>query len=137
MENHLMNLLQHFGRDNQAGPDPASVELMAASSLTGRRLALATFTWVTYEMIITFDQSVNLFWKQKWTPSKVFFLLNRFAAVYALLVNTLQLHVVSPSALVSVKFLLGSSPLGRCSSLACLLCQWRCASEHFGVTLAS
>lgn len=35
-----------------------------------KQLLVAFLTWVTYKMIITFDQSVELFWKRKWTLLK-------------------------------------------------------------------
>ncbi|PVG00137.1 hypothetical protein CPB86DRAFT_872127 [Serendipita vermifera] len=102
MEGNFTTALRHFIRDDQAGSDPSGVEMiqfLAGNTYTGKRLALATLTWVTYEIIITLDQSVKLFWQQKWTLSKVFFLLNQFAAVYTLAINALR----DPSSLTLCK----------------------------------
>ncbi|PVF96240.1 hypothetical protein CPB86DRAFT_799036 [Serendipita vermifera] len=60
------------------------------ASHIGVKCAFAAFLTLTvYEMAITFDCSVNLFWKQRWNMNKALFLLNRIAATFILCVLTI------------------------------------------------
>ncbi|PVG00131.1 hypothetical protein CPB86DRAFT_248760 [Serendipita vermifera] len=45
---------------------------------------------IIYETIITVDRSVELFWNQPWNAAKTLFLINRYAAIVAISLRTLD-----------------------------------------------
>ncbi|PVG00127.1 hypothetical protein CPB86DRAFT_248610 [Serendipita vermifera] len=61
---------------------------------------VAFHTVIIHETIITIDQSVELFWMRPWSPSKVLFLVNRYAGALTVSLYTLQQFVKDPSTTV-------------------------------------
>ncbi|PVF98119.1 hypothetical protein CPB86DRAFT_853620 [Serendipita vermifera] len=67
------------------------IMLLTAHERT-KQLRAAFFTWVTYEMLTTVEQSVELFWKKDWNVLKVLFLVNRFDVVFNTAWFLMQAH---------------------------------------------
>ncbi|KIM27152.1 hypothetical protein M408DRAFT_311702 [Serendipita vermifera MAFF 305830] len=66
------------------------------TQIDSKRFSLAICAWVFYEIAITSDDSMNLFWMHKrWTVSKVLFFINR---------TTIMLTVVTITCLNIVNF---------------------------------
>lgn len=73
------------------------INVLLPSQILTKRLLAVFSTWVLYEMVITYNQSLELFWKQKWTISKVLFFINRYDGVFVMLWYTIQTFIESPS----------------------------------------
>ncbi|KIM27153.1 hypothetical protein M408DRAFT_174037 [Serendipita vermifera MAFF 305830] len=59
------------------------------TQIDSKRFSLAICAWVFYEMAITSDDSMNLFWMHKrWTVSKVLFFINRIAIMFTVVTIT-------------------------------------------------
>ncbi|PVG00141.1 hypothetical protein CPB86DRAFT_249086 [Serendipita vermifera] len=61
------------------------INFLLPSQILTKRLLVVFSTWVLYEMVITYNQSLELFWKQKWSISKVLFFINRYDGVFVML----------------------------------------------------
>jgi len=56
--------------------------------VASRYFSVALAPWVVHEIIITSDDAVNLFWMERWSISKAFFILNVFAAVFMMTITS-------------------------------------------------
>ncbi|PVG00122.1 hypothetical protein CPB86DRAFT_782988 [Serendipita vermifera] len=66
-----------------------------------KQLIAAYVAWLVYEMIITVDQSVELFWKQKWSMSKVLFMLFCKAGPWVTSAGSLVLIIIMNLAMMT------------------------------------
>ncbi|KIO33131.1 hypothetical protein M407DRAFT_17997 [Tulasnella calospora MUT 4182] len=61
-------------------------------------LRIATFTFVIYDIIMTFDREVYYVWKSRWTFAKSVFLINRYIPPVVLAFQLVRTVVSSPSS---------------------------------------
>ncbi|PVF90910.1 hypothetical protein CPB86DRAFT_504254 [Serendipita vermifera] len=79
----------------------AVVPLLSAH-ISAKRLLVAFVSWVIYEMVITHERGVTLFWKQPLGKSKILFLLNRYSSVFTIGVMAAARLVANPPVTVSI-----------------------------------
>ncbi|PVF96867.1 hypothetical protein CPB86DRAFT_826880, partial [Serendipita vermifera] len=80
----------------------ATVPLLSAH-IAAKRLIVAFVSWVIYEMVITHERGVTLFWKQPLGKSKILFLLasqNRYSSVFTIGVMAAARLVANPPVTV-------------------------------------
>lgn len=68
-----------------------------AGHIDSKRLAVALLAWVAYDFAITIDDSVNLFWRYRWSMAKSLYLTNRYNTLFTSIVIVMQILMPSPS----------------------------------------
>lgn len=68
-----------------------------AAHLDAKRLGVALLTWVAYDYALTIDDSINLFWKFRWSVSKVTYLLSRYVSLVTVTLIVMRLFMPSPT----------------------------------------
>ncbi|KAI0690466.1 hypothetical protein C8T65DRAFT_671606 [Cerioporus squamosus] len=71
---------------SSANTDPAEVAAFIAVYDTlslSNRCGIASFTFLVYEYLVTFDQEVRMFWHGRWTGATILFFLTRYIPILA------------------------------------------------------
>ncbi|KIM31944.1 hypothetical protein M408DRAFT_241167 [Serendipita vermifera MAFF 305830] len=68
-----------------------------AGYVDAQRLAIAFLTWVVWDLLITADDMIELFWNAKWTIAKVVYVINFYAALITTIAILLMLAMPFPT----------------------------------------